>query len=123
MKYKNKICLYTLCYNELPILPFAIEYWKRFVDKVILYDNGSTDGSVQFLQNHYSDFVEVRSFTYKDNNKIDDYELKWYKNNWWKEAKGKYDYVIMCDLDEFFYTFDVDIYFLSYLLSHNILRY
>jgi len=119
MKYKNKICLYTLCYNELPILPFAIEYWRRFVDKVVLYDNGSTDGSVQFLQDHHSDFVEVRSFTYKDNNKIDDYELKWYKNNWWKEARGKYDYVIMCDLDEFFYTFDVE-EFMEYIIDNNI---
>lgn len=43
------IVVYTFCYNEIQILPFVEQYWRRFASKVVVYDNGSTDGSLEFL--------------------------------------------------------------------------
>ena len=43
---KPTVWIYTLCYNEIRILPFVIDYWETYADRVIVYDNGSTDGSV-----------------------------------------------------------------------------
>ena len=67
-----------------------------------MYDNGSTDGSVDYLLTQ-NDFVELKSFRYKEDNKINDEELRNFKNNIWKEYKDKYDWVIVCDIDEFLY--------------------
>jgi len=49
--------VHTFCWNEMEILPFVVQYWKRFADKVFVYDNGSDDGSVEYLKKF--DFVEV----------------------------------------------------------------
>ena len=29
------IVVYTLCYNEIYLAPFVVDYWKRFANKVI----------------------------------------------------------------------------------------
>lgn len=90
------IHLYTLCWNEINILPFVIDYWKDIpVTKAIVYDNGSTDGSIEFLQQY--DWIEVRHF---DSDGMNDDIQKQIKNSCWKESKGVADYVIVCDMDE-----------------------
>lgn len=38
-------------------LPGVVEYSDHHLARVIVADNGSTDGSVQFVKNHYSDVV------------------------------------------------------------------
>ena len=35
-----KIEVFTLCWNEIAILPFAVDYWRRFASRVTVYDNG-----------------------------------------------------------------------------------
>lgn len=96
-----KIYLYTLCWNEMDILPFVIDYWKHLgITKAIVYDNGSTDGSVEFLSKY--DWIEVRHFETKGMN---DNKQKDIKNNCWKETKGKdIDFVIVCDMDEIIFS-------------------
>ena len=47
MKYR--IHVYVVCWNEMDILPFCVDYWKRYAEKVVVYDNGSTDGSLEFM--------------------------------------------------------------------------
>ena len=32
---KHKIALITLCYNESKIMPFVIDYWKKFYGNTI----------------------------------------------------------------------------------------
>ena len=95
------IHLYTLCWNEIDILPFVIDYWKRLnIARAVVYDNGSTDGSIEFL-NQY-DWIEVRH--YDSNNEIRDDIYLEIKNNAWKESKGKCDWVIVCDMDEIIFS-------------------
>ena len=97
---------YTLCYNEMEKLPFVVKYWENIADKVIVYDNGSTDGSVEYLRK--IPFVEVRHFE-TGNSKKNDVQSK-LKNTVWKESRGKADFVIVSDLDEVIWTNDNKIF-------------
>lgn len=52
-----KVDLYTLCWNEIKIIPFVIDYWKNIKEQVdefhvYIYDNGSDDGSVEELRKY-----------------------------------------------------------------------
>ena len=97
------IDLYTLCWNEMDILPFVVDYWKRFVTHAYVYDNGSTDGSVEYLNQF--DWIEVRHF---DTDGMDDATLRDIKNSVWKESKGKADWVVVCDMDEIVFSEDLE---------------
>lgn len=104
--YKNeiemKIDLYTICYNEMDILPFCVDYWKRFASHVYVFDNYSTDGSVEFLsQDKFADWITI--IPYKSDG-CDDRMLLSIKNGAWKNSRGKADWVVACDCDEIIYS-------------------
>lgn len=106
MKDKLKIELYTVGWNEEFQLPFAIEYWKRFISdetdfKVIYYDNMSTDKSLEILSQY--DWIEVRQFDSK-NEMNEDFQTI-IRNNCWKGSDA--DWVMMVDVDEVFYCNDI----------------
>ncbi len=98
------IVWYTLCWNEMPLLPFIIDYWKLIAKKVIVYDNGSTDGTLEYLSTF--DWIEVRH--YDTNNTIKDEVYIQIKNDCWKEQRNKnVDFVIVSDLDEIIWAKDL----------------
>lgn len=97
MKYK--IHVYVLCWNEIDILPFVVDYWKQFAEKVVIFDNGSDDGSIEYLS-QYS-WIDVRHY---ESNGIDDTIYIKIKNNCWKESKGIADFVVVGDMDECLYS-------------------
>ena len=101
MKYK--ICWITLCKNEIDIIPFCVDYWKRIADKVVVYDNGSTDGSIEELSKHQ--FIDVRHFVSEGQNEL---IQKTIKENAYLEFKNDYDVVIITDMDEVFYFNDLE---------------
>ena len=98
-----EVHLYTLCYNEMALIPFAIDYWKTVADKVFVLDNGSTDGSVEYLKSvpgvEVIHFGGGEGFNDKVNMRV--------KNHVWKASRGKADFVIVTDFDEFMYAPDL----------------
>ena len=94
-----KIALVVICYNERMIMPWVVDYWKLYADKVIVYDNGSNVGSIEYLQ-QFGDWIDIRHFSTKgqDNGKIRDI-----KNKVWKELKDDYDWLVISDFDEMIY--------------------
>jgi len=101
MNYKTLII--TLCFNEMDILPFVEQYWRRIATKVLVLDNGSTDGSIEYLSNlHY---VEVRHF---DSNGQNDVIQKTVKEQAYLEFKDQYEIIVLCDMDELFYFQDYE---------------
>lgn len=92
-----RIEVFTFCWNEMVVLPFAVDYWRRYADHVTVFDNGSTDGSIEFMQQH-SDFITIEHW--ETNNQINDKMLLDAKNNMWKRARGSADLVVMADMDE-----------------------
>lgn len=96
------ICYVVLCFNEMDILPFVKQYWEKLeVDKVVVFDNGSTDGSIEYLQQF--DWIEVRHF---DSDGQNDIIQKSIKEQAYMELKDQYDIIIISDMDECFYFND-----------------
>ena len=47
-----KIHLYTMCWNERRMLPFFLRHYEQFCERMIVYDNGSDDGSQAIIKAH-----------------------------------------------------------------------
>ena len=93
-----KLCLVAIFKNESHILKEWIEhYLNQGVDKIFLVDNGSTDNYYSILEPYiYSNKVDL----VKDNKKHAQTEL--YNKHFLHKCRA-YDWVIVCDLDEFIY--------------------
>ena len=103
MDKKPIIHLYTFCWNEMDILPFVIDYWKQYVTHAFVYEKGSTDGSREYLQQF--DWITILDHPVDGLNDIAHMQIK---NNCWKESRGKCDLVVVCDMDECLWSWDID---------------
>ena len=99
-----KVCWITLCYNEIDILPFVTPYWERIGCDVVVWDNGSTDGSIEYLQS--LPYVTVNHFESQGQNDVIQKEVK---EKAYLELKDKYDFIIISDMDEVFYFRNFDV--------------
>lgn len=95
---KYEVCHIVLCKNEEDIIPFCIQYWQRYATKVVVFDNHSTDSSVELLSKH--DWIEIRTF---DSDGQNDPLQKQIKELAYKEFREFYDVIIISDMDEVFY--------------------
>lgn len=92
---------YAVCWNEEAMLPFMFDYYEQFVDRFTIYDNYSDDNSKNIIRSHpNTEIIPFRTDGFNDNVHND------IKNNCWKKSRGKADYVIVCDTDEFLYIED-----------------
>lgn len=89
---------YAVCWNEEKMLPFMFDYYERFVDQFTIYDNYSDDGSETIIKSHKN----ARLFKFKSDGFNDSIHQN-IKNDCWKRSRGKADFVIVCDMDEFLY--------------------
>jgi FkbM family methyltransferase len=108
---KPRISLYSLSWNEEKILPFYLEHYSDFVNQIIIYDNQSTDNSINTLKEYEK--TKIKIIKYDTNNKIDDFNYLAIKNNCWKD--NPCEYVIICDVDELLYTENI----LQYLIKNS----
>jgi len=99
--------VYTICYNEEFLLPFFLNHYTSHIkaNKIVIYDNHSTDKSVEIAKSFNKCEVEV--IPYDTNNTLDDNRYLEIKNNCWKNSKA--DWVIICDIDELIYIKDFNL--------------
>ena len=92
-----KIHIYSVCSGEEKILPYYfMHYSPDWVEKIVLFDNESTNKSYDIALNQ--PHVEIRKYKSDDNFSIQ------FKNNILKESKGKnIDWVIIVNMNEFIY--------------------
>jgi hypothetical protein len=97
-----KIHVYIIAWNEEKILPFTLDYYSTFAEKIFVYDNMSTDSSDEIYKKY--DKVEVIKWGEKDNghNDLSNKEIK--SKEYRKKSRGLgVDWVITVDCDEIIY--------------------
>jgi len=92
-----KIGCFVVCYNEEKILPHFIKHYSMFCEDIYVLDNKSTDRSVDIAKEFGCKIISWSNDTINENKYV---ELK---NNIYKEYRHLYDYIIVCDCDEFIY--------------------
>jgi hypothetical protein len=105
-----RIHLYTVAWNEMAMLGFFFRHYDPWVERYVVYDDGSDDGTLDFLHRHPR--VEVRRFQriYPDSFTLSSLHLN---NQVWKESRGAADWVIVNEIDEHFYHPDFGGYLTS----------
>lgn len=92
-----RIALYFINWNDSFYFPFIQAHYGQFCDKIVMYDNLSSDNSYARAK-EYGWYYR----TFGRKGMLNDQHYLDVKNHCWKECRGKgYDYVIVCDADEF----------------------
>jgi glycosyltransferase involved in cell wall biosynthesis len=96
-----KIEVYVICYNEELLLPYFLRHYREFCDRIIVFDNYSTDRSQEICRQD----PRVEVIKYDSSDQVRDDIYLQIKNNCWKESLA--DWVIIGDMDEFVYHPDI----------------
>ena len=90
------LCLVAIFKNESHIMNEYIKHYiNQGVDHFFFIDNGSNDNYLDILKNYNNITLKINS---KKQSQVEFY------NNYFLEECKKYDWVIVCDLDEFIYS-------------------
>lgn len=101
------IHLYTIGWNEMAMLGFFFRHYEPWVDRFVFFDDGSNDGTVEYLQSKPN--VEVRRFQYAHPESFS-LSAKPVRDHCWKESRGVADWVILTDVDEHIYHPQLEAY-------------
>jgi Glycosyl transferase family 2. len=100
---KPRVHVYTVCWNEQDLLPFFLEHYSAFAERIVVFDNYSTDASPEIVR--ACDCAELRSFdtdgTFNEEANIQ------IKNTAYRESLGEADFVVVVDADEFVFHEDI----------------
>ena len=94
-----KIHAHILAYNEEKILPFTLDYYSKFCEKIFVYDNMSTDSSDEI----YKKYANVNVIKWNSDNSFNDNYNKEIKSSTYRQYSRNADWVIVCDCDEILY--------------------
>jgi hypothetical protein len=87
------------------MLGFMFKHYDPFVTRYIVYDDGSSDGSLEILRRHPK--VDLRRLPpYSDPSSRTLSAVKYF-NQVWLESRGSADWVIVTDIDEHIYHPDL----------------
>lgn len=89
--------LYSIVWNEEPMLPWFFRHYDRFVDRYVIFDDGSTDRTRELLSAHPR--TELRDLPRADANSYV-ISAQAMHDAAWKESRGAADWVIWTAVDE-----------------------
>lgn len=87
--------VYSVCYNEKDMLPYYLRYYENVADKMIIFDNQSTDGSTEMLKAH----PKVQACSFKTDG-VNDEVMTGIYNEAYKTMSQDADWIIIVDIDE-----------------------
>ena len=99
-----RLVVNTVCFNEERLLPFFLDYYARWASRIVVWDNFSTDATVEVARAFNATEVVVKQFA-TDNEFREDVNRQ-IKNTCWQDEDA--DWVIVCDVDEFLYADDFE---------------
>ncbi len=79
------------------MLPFFMRHYQSWIDRFVIFDDGSTDGSIEYLASFKN--VEVRRFEREFEDSLVESHRFLY-DTCWQESTGKADWVVVTNLDE-----------------------
>lgn len=96
-----KIHAYIIAYNEEKLLPFTLDYYSSFCEKIFIYDNYSTDSSDKI----YKNYNKVEVIKWDSGNEINELNYMKIKSEEYRKhsRNSDVDWVITVDCDEFVY--------------------
>ena len=92
-----RLHVFTTCWNERLVLPYFLRHYEQFAERIVVYDNGSDDGSQDLVRTH--PLCELREFS--SGGEFDEFTLVRVREQAWRDARLSADWVIVCDTDEF----------------------
>jgi len=98
--------IYANCWNEMRLLAYFLRHYDPFVEQFVILDDGSTDGSVEFLKNQAK--VKLIMANRKGGSYIQQSHI--FFNEAWKESRSRADWIITCNIDEHVYHQDIEEY-------------
>lgn len=103
-----KVDLYTWAWNDGHMLGFMFRHYDDLVQRYIIYDDGSTDDTLEILRAHPK--VEIRSPPFaSDPSSLLKSGMKLIEECW-KESRDAADWVIVTEIDEHLYHPDLPAY-------------
>ena len=95
----DRLHTYIINYNGEILLPYVLQHYSTFSDRIILLDNYSTDKSCLIA----TTFPKVDISILEPKGRHDYQEIMKAKNHRWKASRGKARWVAVVDLDELIY--------------------
>lgn len=95
-----KIIVLAITHNCADVLPFFLRHYSTFADEIAVWDDASTDGTQTLLMRN--DKVCLRDWPHKTGIDEDLFLDHW--QQWYPTTRGKFDWVMIVDPDEFIYA-------------------
>ena len=81
-----------------------MQHYLPWVTDIVIFDGKSTDNTLNIAKKLGGDKVIIKRFPGDTGSVVDDHLFKKIRNDGWKEDALNYDWIIMCDADEFLYS-------------------
>lgn len=98
-----KIHAYIMCFNEEKTMPFILDYYSKYCEKIVLIDNMSTDGSLQVAAR----YPKVQVLQWDSEGYYNEHAQTSIKQQIYKNSRGQADWVILADGDEIIYGLEM----------------
>lgn len=99
-----KAWVFTICYNQADIIGYWLRHYETFADRILVWDDKSTDGTRKILENHPK--VTVQDWPYDDG--LEDNRFLEFAHDTYPTCRGDgVDWTIWVDTDEFIWAADI----------------
>lgn len=96
--------VYSVCHNEEEMLPYFLRHYSRIADRIVIYDDNSTDRSAEIISGcPQATVIALEAVLSKHRNEYSERDLTKIRNVGYQESRGKADWVVVVDIDEFLY--------------------